>query len=386
MRKICFVTGSRAEYGLFSRLMKLIQADTELCLQIIATNMHLSPEFGLTYKEIEKDGFRIDKKVEMLLSSDTANGTAKSVGLAIIGFADAYEDLKPDLLVVVGDRFEILAAASTALFYKIPIAHLHGGEITEGAYDDTIRHAVTKMSHLHFTSTDEYRNRVIQLGENPNMVFNVGAIGIDNIRYFQLISKKELEESLNFKFGEKCVLVTFHPVTLENHTADKQIQNILQALKSINDLRGIITLPNSDTNGHIIIQRINEFVEENKSRFAAFPSLGQLRYLSVLKYVSAVVGNSSSGLIEVPSFGIPTLNIGNRQKGRAKAGTVIDCEPTFEDVVEKLILILSSKFKKSCQGSLNPYQKANTIEEIFTVLKSYRIDDLVGKKFYNIKA
>lgn len=384
MRKICIVTGSRAEYGLLCSLMHLIQDDPELILQVIATNMHLSPEFGLTYKEIEKDGFRIDKKVEMLLSSDTANATTKSVGIATIGFADAYEDLKPDLLLVLGDRYEILAAVTAALFYKIPVAHLHGGEITEGAYDDAIRHAITKMSHLHFTSTEEYRNRVIQLGEEPNRVFNVGAIGIDNIKHLKLLSKHQLEENLNFKFGKKCVLVTFHPVTLENNTARDQIQNLLQALQSINDLQILFTLPNSDTDGRIIGQLIKQFVEENKNRSAVFASLGQLKYLSALQYVSAVVGNSSSGLLEVPSFNIPTLNIGNRQKGRLKPETIVDCEPTIEDLNEKLSLVLSSKFRDGCTNSFNPYQKKDTANKILSVIKHFNLDKLIQKRFYNI--
>jgi len=382
-RKICIVTGSRAEYGLLSRLMRLIQEDQELILQVIATNMHLSPEFGLTYKDIEKDGFKIDKKVEMLLSSDTANGTTKSVGLATIGFADAYEDLKPDLLLVLGDRYEILAAVTASLFYKIPVVHLHGGEITEGAYDDAIRHAITKMSHLHFTSTEEYRNRVIQLGEEPNRVFNVGAIGIDNIKHLKLLSRKQLEESINFQFGKKCVMVTFHPVTLESNTAKDQIQNLLQTLQDIDDLRILFTLPNSDTDGRIISQMINQFVEKNKTRSTVFTSLRQLRYLSALQYVSAVIGNSSSGLIEVPSFNIPTLNIGNRQKGRLKAKTVVDCEPTIEDIKKKLLLVLSSNFKDSCMNSLNPYQKKDTAKEILAVIKHFNLENLIQKRFYN---
>lgn len=307
MRKICVITGSRAEYGLLSGLMAKIQFDRDLQLQIIATNMHLSPEFGLTYKEIETDGFRIDKKVEMLLSSDTANGTAKSVGLATIGFADAFEDLSPDLILVLGDRFEILAAVSAALFYKIPVAHIHGGEITEGAYDDNIRHAITKMSHLHFTSEEPYRRRVIQLGESPDRVFNVGALGVENIKHVPLLSKEELEKSLNFQLGDKSLLVTFHPVTLENSTAEQQCMNLLESLESFPDYRIIFTFPNSDTDGRIIIDLIKRFVERHRSESVAFVSLGKVRYLSTLQYVSAVVGNSSSGIIEVPSFGIPTL-------------------------------------------------------------------------------
>jgi UDP-N-acetylglucosamine 2-epimerase (non-hydrolysing)/GDP/UDP-N,N'-diacetylbacillosamine 2-epimerase (hydrolysing) len=384
MRKICVVTGSRAEYGLLSRLMRLIKEDPTLTLQIIATNMHLSPEFGHTYKEIEKDGFQIDRKVEMLLSSDTANATTKSVGLATIGFADAYEDLKPDLLLVLGDRYEILAAVTAALFYKIPVAHLHGGEITEGAYDDAIRHAITKMSHLHFTSTGTYRKRVIQLGEDPNRVFNVGSIGIDNIMHLQLLSKNELEESLNFQFGEKCVLVTFHPVTLESNTAEEQIDNLLYALESIDDLRIIFTLPNSDTNGRVIVNRINQFVEKNRNRSIAFASLGQIRYLSVMQFINAVIGNSSSGIIETPSFGIPTLNIGARQQGRLRADSVIDCDPNRKEIKEKLNIVLSASFKEKCATILNPYQKDNTVMEILSSLKESNFRMLLMKKFFNI--
>jgi UDP-hydrolysing UDP-N-acetyl-D-glucosamine 2-epimerase len=384
MRKICIVTGSRAEYGLLSRLMRLIENDTDLCLQIIATNMHLSPEFGLTYKEIEKDGFRIDKKVEMLLSSDTPNATAKSVGLAIMGFADAYEDLKPDMLLVLGDRYEILAAVTTALFHRIPVAHLHGGELTEGAYDDAIRHAVTKMSHIHFTSTEEYRNRVIQLGEEPGRVFNVGALGLDNIRHLNLLSKIDLEESLNFQIGEKCVLVTFHPATLAENTPEEQMESLLKALESVPDLRVIFTLPNSDTNGRIIIEMINQFVEQHHNRSIAFASLGQIRYLSAMQYVRAVIGNSSSGIIEAPYFGIPTLNIGNRQKGRIKAESVFDCEPHFTDLLEKLLFVLSLNLKDTNRIITNPYFKENSATEILSVIKNVSLDYIVTKVFYNL--
>lgn len=383
MRKICVITGSRAEYGLLSGLMKAIHEDADLQLQVIATNMHLSPEFGLTYREIEKDGFTINKKVEMLLSSDTPNATAKSVGLGTIGFADAYEDLQPDMIVVLGDRYEILSAVSTALFYKIPVAHLHGGEITEGAYDDCIRHAITKMSHLHFTSTEEYRKRVIQLGEQPERVFNVGAIGIENIKKTPLMSKVELEESLGFQLGDKCLLVTYHPVTLEDSTAEEQSKNLLTALEIFKDYRIIFTMPNSDTNGRIIMQEIEKFVEENKERAIAFKSLGLKRYLSALQYVSAVVGNSSSGIIEVPSFGIPTLNIGDRQKGRIAAESVVHCGTTLYDIVSGLQKVLSDEQKATSKVCGNPYEKQHTINDIHKIIKDYPLDNLVRKSFYN---
>lgn len=384
MRKICVVTGSRAEYGLLKSLMRLIDQCADLQLQVIATNMHLSPEFGLTYREIEKDGFSIDKKVEMLLSSDTPNATAKSVGLGIIGFADAYEDLKPDMVVVLGDRYEIISAVSTALFYKIPVAHLHGGEITEGAYDDCIRHAITKMSHLHFTSTEEYRKRVIQLGENPNRVFNVGALGVENIKKIPLMEKSELEESLNgFSLGDKSLLVTYHPVTLENSTAEKQILNLFAALDEFPEYKLIFTFPNSDTDGRIIIERIKEYVQKNSNRSVAFPSLGLKRYLSALKYVSAAVGNSSSGIIEVPSFGIPTLNIGNRQKGRIAAKSVVNCGTEKDEILTGLRKILSPNY--SCKGVANPYEGKNTAEEIVKILQTYPLEGLINKEFYDVR-
>lgn len=385
MRKICVVTGSRAEYGLLSGLMRAIQEDADLQLQVIATNMHLSPEFGLTYREIEHDGFKIDKKVQMLLSSDAPNATTKSVGLATIGFADAYEDLQPDLIVVLGDRFEILAAVSAALFFKIPVAHLHGGEITEGAYDDCIRHAITKMSHLHFTSTEAYRQRVIQLGEQPDRVFYVGAIGVENIKRIPLLSKSELEASIQFELGEKSLLVTYHPVTLENNTAAEQCRNLLEALNEYPEYKVIFTLPNSDTDGRIIIQLINEYVASQPERCMAVPSLGLKRYLSALKYVSAVVGNSSSGIIEVPSFGIPTLDIGDRQKGRIAAESVWHCGDTKQAITDGLRIILSPLWKNKAMGNKNPYDKAGTIAAVHKLIKNFPLDKLLKKSFYNIK-
>jgi UDP-N-acetylglucosamine 2-epimerase (non-hydrolysing)/GDP/UDP-N,N'-diacetylbacillosamine 2-epimerase (hydrolysing) len=385
MRKVCVVTGSRAEYGLLSSLMVAIQADPEMQLQVIATNMHLSPEFGLTYQEIETDGFHIDKKVQMLLSSDTANATTKSVGLATIGFADAYEDMQPDIIVVLGDRYEILAAVTAALFYKIPVAHLYGGEITEGAYDDSIRHAITKMSHLHFTSTEEYRQRVIQLGEQPDRVFNVGAIGVENIKKTSLLSKRELEESIGFSLGNKSVLVTYHPVTLESATAKQQMENLLEALEEgLDGYKIIFTYPNSDTGGLIIINLINQFVEKHKEWAVAFKSLGKKRYLSALQYVSAVIGNSSSGIIEVPSFGIPILNIGDRQKGRISTESVIHCGATKEEIEKGLSIIFSEQTIRIAKQKRNPYDKEETIEAIHHLLKEYPLDNLIQKSFYNL--
>lgn len=364
--------------------MRHIRNDKTFRLQIIATNMHLSPEFGLTYKEIESDGFIIDKKVQMLLSSDSSNATTKSVGLAIIGFADAYDELRPDLILVLGDRFEILAAVTAALFYKIPVAHLHGGELTEGAYDDSMRHAITKMSHLHFTSTEEYRKRVIQMGENPDRVYNVGSIGLDNILQTQFLSRKELEESIGFEIGNKCALITFHPVTLENSTAEEQMNQLLEALESIRDLRIIFTLPNSDTDGRVIIKMIRSFITKNAERSVAYPNLGQTRYFSLLKYISAVVGNSSSGIIEAPYFGVPTLNIGIRQKGRLRADSVVDCDPDFNQIRQNLLKLLSGERKKEGE-IMNPYHKENSNLEIIRILQNTSFESLIKKRFFDLR-
>lgn len=382
MRKVCVVTGTRAEYGLLSRLMWLIRADHDLTLQIIATNMHLSPEFGLTYKEIEADGFTIDKKVEMLLSSDTSNAITKSIGLATIGFADAYEDLQPDILLILGDRFEILAAATAALIYKIPVAHLHGGEITEGAYDDAIRHAITKMSHLHFVSTEIYRQRVIQMGEHPSTVFNVGALGCENIKSLKLMSKDELEKSLGFKLDRNTILITYHPVTMECNTSEQQFRELLSAIDLFPELKVIFTMPNSDTDGRIIMKMIKEYVAKNLERTVWFDSLGCYRYLSVLQYIGGVVGNSSSGIIEVPSFHIPTINIGDRQKGRVAAASVLNCKPTRQDIQQRLAVILAPGYLDSLVSVTNPYDMPDTAINILETLKHQPIVSM--KSFYNL--
>ena len=384
MRKICFFTGTRAEYGIMSRLMRMVAVSPNCEIQIVATNMHLSPEFGLTYREIEADGFHINKKVEMMLSSDTVNGILKSMGLATIGFADALEDLKPDLAVILGDRYEMLAAAQSCLIYKVPIAHLFGGEVTLGCYDDNIRHAITKLSHLHFTSTDEYRKHIIQMGEQPERVNYVGALGVNNIRNESVMSLEELETSLNFKLGEKFLLITFHPVTLENSTSAMQCDYLLKALAEINeDYQLLFTLPNSDTDGRVIISKINEYVSQNPEKATAISSLGKKRYYSALKYAIAVIGNSSSGLVEAPSFQIPTLNIGGRQDGRTRGESVIDVPATYEGISSGLKKALSSEFRELAKHSTNPYEKEGTVENIFKIISTYPLDNLIYKKFYS---
>ncbi|MGZ4953923.1 MAG: UDP-N-acetylglucosamine 2-epimerase [Methylobacter sp.] len=383
-RKICVVTGSRAEYGLLYWLMKEIQDDSALELQVIVTGMHLSPEFGLTWKQVEQDGFIIHRKVEMLLSSDTPVGISKSIGLGVIGFADALECLQPDVLVVLGDRFEIFAACQAAMTYRIPIAHIHGGEITEGAVDDAIRHAITKMSHLHFTATESYRRRVIQLGEQPQRVFNAGAPGLDNIFRLQLLDKPQLEQAIGFKLGKRNLLVTFHPVTLDNATAASQFGNLLKALDCFDDSHIIFTQPNADADGRVIIGMIEQYRQRFPERIASFVSLGSLRYLSALKYMDAVIGNSSSGLIEAPAFKIGTINIGDRQKGRLCADSVIHCEPEVDAIVQAFNRLFSEKFQESLKTVENPYGNSGASAKIKELLKSQSLDGLLKKSFYDL--
>ncbi len=383
-RKICVVTGTRAEYGLLYWLMKEIEDDNELELQLVVTGMHLSPEFGLTYKEIEKD-FKIDKKIEMLLSSDTAIGISKSMGLAQISFAEAFDELLPDILVVLGDRYEIFSAVSSAMIARIPIAHLHGGETTEGAFDESIRHSITKMSHLHFTATDEYRNRVIQLGEHPTRVFNVGGLGIDNIKKLKLLSKEEFEKSIDFKLNKKNILVTFHPVTLEKSTAKEQFQNLLNVIDTLEDTNIIFTKANSDTDGRVINSMIDAYVQNNSHKSVDFTSLGQLRYLSALQYVDAMVGNSSSGLLEAPTFKIGTINIGDRQKGRMMADSVMSCNSDIKSISATFEKLYTDKFNIILSNSINPYGDGGASKKIKNIIKTINLNEILKKSFYDIK-
>ena len=384
MKKICVVTGTRAEYGLLYWLLKEIEADKDLELQLIATGMHLSPEFGLTYQTIEKE-FKINKKIEMLLSSDTSVGISKSMGLAQISFAESYDELKPDIVIVLGDRYEIFSATSAAMIAKIPIAHLHGGETTEGLIDEPIRHSITKMSHLHFTAIEEYRNRVIQLGEHPSRVFNVGGMGIENIKRLKLLTKDEFEESIEFKLNKKNILVTFHPVTLENSTAKEQFQELLDAIDELEDTNIIFTKANSDTDGRVINQMIDEYVTKNSYKSVGFTSLGQLRYLSALQFVDAMVGNSSSGLAETPSFKIGTINIGDRQKGRIKASSVIDCEPNKSLIYQAFLKLYSEEFQKIIKDTINPYGDGCASKKIVEILKTVDLEDILKKSFYDLE-
>lgn len=367
-RKICIVTGTRAEYGLLTNLMKQIQGEEGFQLQLVVTGMHLSPEFGSTYKQIELDGFRIDEKVEMLLSSDTASGVVKSMGLAMIGFADVFERLMPDLIVVLGDRFEILAVAQTALVMNIPIAHISGGEITEGAIDDSIRHAITKLSSLHFPANDEYKRRIIQLGEQPNRIFVVGDPGVENIRKMNYASQFELEDYFGFNLS-KLFLITFHPTTLEPSMAKSQLTELFLALDEFKDYNIIFTKSNADSDGRIINEMIDEYTAKNNTRVKSYFSLGQKRYLSTLKIAKVVIGNSSSGIVEAPVLSVPTVNIGNRQKGRLKAESIIDCDIMKDKIVAAISQAISSDFIDNLENMPLKYDGYETSTEIVEILK-----------------
>lgn len=382
-RKICVLTGTRAEYGLLRWLMTDIQNDAVLELQVIATGAHLSPEFGLTYRDIEADGFRIDRKVEILLSSDSPVGITKSMSLGLSGYADALSDLRPDLLVLLGDRYETFAAAAAALVAKVPVAHLHGGEITEGAFDDALRHAISKLSHLHFVALDDYRRRVIQLGERPESVFTVGGLGIDGMLRQPLLSREQLEQSLDLKFKRRNLLVTFHPATLESAPPDVQMQELLQALDSLDDTQLIFTMPNADIGGRALMSMVEVFVAARPERAKAFVSLGQQRYLSCLQFVDAVVGNSSSGVLEAPSFRIGTIDIGDRQRGRLKAASIIECAPQREQIVTALQRVYSTEFQASLREVKNPYGDGGASARIVSLLRDCPLDALIMKRFFD---
>lgn len=384
MKKICFVTGTRAEYGLLYWLMKEVQNDESLEFQLIVTGTHLSHEFALTYKQIEEDGFVIDRKVENTLSSDTDVGINKSMGLTMIGFADAYDQLRPDMTIILGDRFEVFCAAAASLVSRIPIIHIHGGESTEGAFDEAFRHSITKMSSLHFTTTEEYRRRVIQLGEFPNTVYNVGAPGLEHIKKTQLLDKRDLEKSLDFKLAKKNILITFHPVTLEGPTAREQILILLDVVRDLKDISIIFTKSNADTNGRVINDLIDDFVLKNPYKSAVYTSLGQIRYLSVMKYSYVVVGNSSSGIIETPSFGTATINIGDRQKGRVRAPSIIDVEPKRESIALAFKKVEDPEFQKIVSEKINPHGDGDVAQKIIKIIKKNRIVDTLKKKFFDI--
>jgi GDP/UDP-N,N'-diacetylbacillosamine 2-epimerase (hydrolysing) len=381
-RTICVVTGTRAEYGLLRWVMDGIRVSNTLKLQVIATGAHLSPEFGLTYQEIEQHGFRIDRKVEMLLSSDTSVGVTKSMGLGLIGFSEAFQALRPNLLLILGDRFEIFSAAAAALVARIPIAHIHGGETTEGAIDEAIRHSVTKMSHLHFVAAQQYADRVKQLGEDPARIFQVGGLGVDSLKKLTLLDRAALENSIGFRLGAKNLLVTYHPATLEHSTAEVQMAELLAALHALPDTGLIFTMPNADTGGRVIFDMINRFIA-NRSNAKVFTSLGQLRYLSCLQYVDGVVGNSSSGLTEAPSFQKGTVNIGDRQRGRLKATSIIDCVPERIAITAALHKLFSEDFAQKLRAVENPYGDGGASDRIVRTLSEISLDGILKKQFHD---
>lgn len=363
----------------------MYQAD-DLELQLVVTGMHLSPEFGMTYKEIEDDGYPVTMKIEMLLSSDTPVGITKSMGLAIISFADYYEIYKPDIAVILGDRFEMFAAASAAMIARVPVAHIHGGELTEGLIDEAIRHSITKMSYLHFCAASEYRKRVIQLGEEPCNVYNVGALGVENIKKLPLLNKYQLEKSIGFPMEGKVLMVTYHPVTLDGPVSGEQFGNLLEVLSEYKDFRIIFTKSNADTDGRVINGMIDSYVEKNNGRCISFISMGQLKYLSALKYCYAVVGNSSSGIIEAPSFHIPVIDIGDRQKGRTRAESVIHCNVDVNSIKEAFNKIMSKDCLEKARYCNNPYEKKDTSKKIVEIIRETLKNKIsLKKKFYNLE-
>ena len=384
MKKICVFTGGRAEYGLLRPLLFELKNNKDIELQILVSGMHLSTEFGLTYREIEKDGFICNEKVEMVLSSDTPVAISKSMAIGMIGFSEALMRLNPDILVTLGDRYENMSIVTTAWVCRIPVAHIQGGEKTLGAIDDQFRHCITKMSRLHFTATDEYRDRVIQLGEYPENVFNVGALNVDALKKIKILPKAKLEQEINFSFKGKTALVTFHPVTLQKETSGKHFQQLLDAIDSIKDLKIIFTKTLADTDGRVINQMIDDYVSSNEDKSVVFTSMGQLNYISALNYIDVVVGNSSSGVIETPSFKVPTINIGEREKGRIIADNVICVDQSVNAIKEGLKKAFSSSFIKSLANMQNPYEKPDTAKNIASILVNYNIPNSTGKEFYDL--
>lgn len=385
MKRIVILTATRAEYGLLKPLIKKINDDQDFDMRLAVTGMHLSPEFGMTIREIAGDNLPIDKKIEILLSADTPVAISKSMGLAVISFAEYFAECDPDALVVLGDRYETLAVCCAAMNARVPIFHLNGGEASEGLIDEAVRHAVTKMSYLHFTSTEKYRSRVIQMGEEPSRVFNVGAMGVENALHAELLSPAELEESLEFPLGSRYAVGTFHPVTLERETAEVQTEELLAALDHHADMRYLFTKANSDADGRVI-NRLLENYEKEHDNFRVFDSLGMKRYLSALKYASFVIGNSSSGLMEAPVFGIPVIDIGDRQKGRIACGAVIHCNPVRQEIEDAIQSALSKEFRRKANSASNPYGDGNTSSKIIKIIRDYLLNDKVDikKKFFDL--
>lgn len=387
LKRVAVLTATRAEYGLLSPVIKKLNEIPGIFPHIVVTGMHLSPEFGLTYKEILKDGINIHRKIEILLSSDTAISVSKAMGLALISFAEYFDESKPDALLVLGDRYETLAVCCAAMNAQIPIIHLYGGETTEGAIDEAIRHAITKMSYLHFTATEEYRKRVVQLGENPDRVFNVGSIGVENVLNTPLLSKEELESSIGFSLDIPYAVVTFHPVTLENGDAEKQCKELLKVFETRQDMKFIITKANADAEGRVINHLLEKYVLAHKDQTAIYDSLGTKKYLSAVRYAKVVIGNSSSGIVEVPSFHVPTIDIGERQAGRIRSESVVNCYPIYDSIVDAIAEIESEKFRRRLQLAKNPYEGEEPSRCIVETIADYLLNKKIclKKAFYNIQ-
>ena len=384
-RKVCIVTGTRADWGLLSPLARALNGRDDIELQIVATNMHLLEEYGGTWREIEADGLTIDRRVPMESPDDSPRGTVKAMAACMGGMADALADLQPDMMVILGDRYEMLAAASAALIFRIPVAHIAGGAVSLGAFDDSIRHAITKMSHIHLVETEEYRRRVIQLGENPARVINTGAIGLHNIKSIPLMSREELESSLATSIPEKSLLVTFHPATLDSGRPAEQCHNLLDALDRHPDYKTIFTYPNNDTHGREIITLLKEYAASHPDRTAVFPSLRMRRYLSALHCVAAAVGNSSSGIVEVPSAGIPTLDIGIRQQGRLAAKSVIHCGVSANEIAHGLDTVLSPEMRELAQRADNPYYRPDTLRLMVDAITGTPLEGITIKPFHDLR-
>ena len=382
-RKILVITGSRAEFGLLKCLMSNIDKDSNFELQIIATGTHLSPKHGLTVIEIEEAGFLINAKLDLNLVDDSNKTISQAIALGMTGFTDEFKKLNPDLIIVLGDRFELLPAAISALISRIPLAHIHGGETTEGAYDEAIRHSITKMSHLHFVGNDEYAKRVIQLGEHPDRVFTVGGLGVDAIKQTKLLTKKELEKSMNFEFGDKNLLVTYHPETLNYNNENYEILELINALKQLQNTQIIFTMPNADSGSKRLFEIINEFINEN-SHVYGYESLGQVKYLSCISFVDGVLGNSSSGLAEVPSMQKGTINIGDRQKGRLIADSVINCRPIKNEILSAIKRLYSEEFQSLLPQTKNPYGDGGASKKIVAAIKDINLKGIIKKSFYDL--
>ncbi len=384
-RKICIITGSRAEYGLLKPLIHILNIDSEIDLKIVATGMHLDKKFGLTFKDIENDGFHIYRKCDILPKTNSQSFVHESIGKGIIKFSDIFLEMKPDIVVVLGDRFEIFAASIAAYFLKIPIAHIHGGETTEGAFDEGIRHSITKMSHFHFVAAEEYKNRVIQLGEDPARVFMSGALFVDTIKNTKLLSRNEIEKTMNINFKEKNILLTYHPVTLANNSSQNSFKALLSVLNERADINIIFTGPNADPGSDIILKMIKDFIKKNKNRSVFFTSMGHLKYLSCLQFVDAMVGNSSSGITEAPALSIPTINIGDRQKGRIQTPSIINCEPTLSSINSAFELLYSTKFQSNLVDIFNPYGGGEAGKKIANKLKDIKLPKNIKKTFFDLK-